>query len=435
MQEIFDLLTELFVDFDIYLLGRDLLLGYTLKDLDFTTNATPEDIMEILADYKPYRKNEAFPTVCALVNGIELEISTMHRRSRDTRKEATFEYTTSLVEDASRRDFTVNAIYYDIKQKVFIDPFDGKNDYQGRLLRAINEQNFADDPLRLLRAVRFAVRLNLDLDIILRGILWNYRDRLEFIAKERIQEELVKMANEGQFHRCIEHMERYGLLDVILPEYLSLTELPYNHRYHSANGWEHTKRVLFALDVMRASYQVKIAGLLHDIGKIGTTNWESLNAIDHEYYSKFFATRWLHKFKFSRADVRSIGQLIELHMTKIHDGVPKKVVNSNIGLLYHKQVNIEGFCQMATADYYGKKYGDTMRELDILFLETEMIGKMKLFNPILGKDLAITPKEISERIPKHLVSEAIEYVIKKVNRSRQANNIHDIGLMIERYID
>lgn len=197
--KIFDLLK----DFEIYLIGgcvRDLLLDKKPKDFDFTTQATPDEILEICQRNKIKTINIGieFGTIALLLDDEVYEITTFREESvyKNFRKPKSIKYSSSLLEDTKRRDFTCNAIAYH-PQKGIIDYHNGQEDLNNKILRAIGEpkQRFLEDALRILRAVGFASRFDFEVEVLTKESMLENRKLLAFISKERITAEWEKILN------------------------------------------------------------------------------------------------------------------------------------------------------------------------------------------------------------------------------------------------
>jgi len=212
-------------NFDFFLVGgsvRDALLNKESKDIDIATNASPTEILHVLENTKfpePYRQGEKFGTI-----GIPLkqsvEITTFRTDSYDpeTRK-PTVEFGTSLIDDLSRRDFTINAMAYDFHTKKLVDPFNGQNDLSNRILRTplSPEISFSDDPLRMMRAARFIARFDLLPDLEVIESAYDLRKRMSIISRERINDELCKILVAPYTNEAFTFMHLIGLLDQIFP--------------------------------------------------------------------------------------------------------------------------------------------------------------------------------------------------------------------------
>lgn len=194
---------ELLKDFEVYLIGgcvRDLLLGITPKDYDFTTQATPSQMQEIFKNQglRFIEVGREFGTIALVLDSQTFEITTFRKEGvyRDFRKPKSITFASSLLEDTKRRDFTFNAIAYHPK-KGLIDYHQGQQDLQAKILKAIGnaKERFCEDALRILRAVGFAMRFDLEIEMHTKQAMFENLKLLDFISKERITSEWEKIIN------------------------------------------------------------------------------------------------------------------------------------------------------------------------------------------------------------------------------------------------
>lgn len=251
---------------------RDHLLGRDAKDIDITTSATPEDVVELFPSAE--RIGAHFGVV--LVKGEEgggVEVATFRLDGAyaDGRHPSSVAYTTDVKEDLRRRDFTVNALVMDVNGVTF-DFVGGFYDIEHRRIRAVGDATarFAEDALRMLRAVRFACQLDFTIEEgTLEGIRRN-ADRIRQISAERIQQELTRILTSGRAAEGIRLLERTGLLVHILPEVCDLIGVRQNPVHHpEGDVYTHTLSLLRKLD-KGCSVTLALAALLHDIGKPAT---------------------------------------------------------------------------------------------------------------------------------------------------------------------
>lgn len=242
---------------------RDALLGLEPGDWDVTTSAPPEAVLALFAP-------NALPTglqhgTVTVGGGRGVEVTTFRRDGEylDNRHPDHVEFTRSLTEDLSRRDFTVNAIAADLRGEL-ADPFRGREDLERRVLRAVGqpEKRFQEDALRILRGLRFSARLGFTIEPGTAAAIRRCAPLLENIAPERIQTELTGML-------CGEHVLEVLLgypevLGVFLPEILPCVGFDQHSVYHCYDVWEHTARAVAAVKPLPV---LRYAMLLHDIGK------------------------------------------------------------------------------------------------------------------------------------------------------------------------
>lgn len=308
---------------------RDLLLGRTICDLDFTTNATPP---EIIAVAKPWADSVwdvgiEFGTVGVRRGDTEMEITTYRAEKyhEDSRKPQVA-FGTDLHEDLVRRDFTINAMAVRLPQLEFVDPFGGINDLLKKVIKTPRaaELSFSDDPLRMMRAARFASQLGFSLvaDVVIAAT--EMADRIDIVSAERVRDELNKLLM-GQFPLLgLEILEGTKIADRILPELPALQlEIDEHHRHKDV--YEHSLIVLKQaielesthLPVVEPDLVLRLAALLHDIGKPKTRRFEQGGGVSfhhHEVVGAKIARKRMMALRYPGVVVDQVTQLIELHL-------------------------------------------------------------------------------------------------------------------------
>lgn len=317
---------------------RDLILGRTPKDWDVTTSATPEKILEIFPD--SFYENE-FGTVGVKVERFLpatdpthehdiIEVTTYRTESgyADKRRPDTVSFTTSLREDLARRDFTINAIAYGpAKQGTWelVDPFDGALDLQKKTIRTVGapEERFAEDALRLMRAVRFFAELrdpketkashNWHIEENTFQAIQKLAQNLEAVSQERIRDELSKIILSDSPAEGIEMLQKTGLLRFILPE-LELGIGVTQNLHHIYTVWEHNVRAMATCPTKKLS--VRLAALLHDVGKPHTKRGEGYNSTfyNHDHVGARITEKMLIRLRFPKAIVKKATLLVDNHL-------------------------------------------------------------------------------------------------------------------------
>lgn len=255
----------------LYLVGgtvRDEILGRASHDLDFATDALPDETRRLLAAALPtavYGVGEKFGTIGAVFGDTKVEITTFRGEAyqKGSRKPEV-RYGLTLAEDLARRDFTINAIAEDAATGELIDPFGGRLDLDVGLIRAVGnpDERFVEDPLRLLRAVRFAAQLGFNLDDETRAAIRRHAAELRHISRERILDEMNKLLLAPYAGRGIQLLSDLGLLGEFLPEVEEMRKTTQGKR--SKDVFEHTVRVV---ERARPDLVLRWAALLHDVGK------------------------------------------------------------------------------------------------------------------------------------------------------------------------
>ena len=315
---------------------RDAFLGRTTGDLDFATSATVEQTEPILAAWGDahWDIGRRFGTIGArrFARGgrddVVVEVTTYRSDAYqpDSRK-PTVAFGDSLTGDLSRRDFTVNAMAVRLPDLTFVDPFDGLADLAGRLLRTpvAASQSFDDDPLRMMRAARFAAQLGMRLHDDARSAITAMAERIGIVSAERVRDELIKLLLADNPRPGLEVLVATGLAGQVLPELPALRlEIDEHHRHKDV--YQHTLTVLdqaITLEsgpdgpVPRPDLVLRLAALLHDIGKPATRRFEAGGGVSfhhHEVVGAKLATRRLRALRFDNDTVHDVARLTELHL-------------------------------------------------------------------------------------------------------------------------
>lgn len=308
---------------------RDALLGREVHDLDFTTDADPDTILRIVKPISTAQWDigRAFGTIGARVLGEQVEITTYRADSYDgvTRK-PTVEFGETLEPDLARRDFTMNAMALRVPQLQLVDPTGGVEDLVAGRLRTPGDPHisFGDDPLRMLRAARFASQLQVEVDPATVAAMAELRATLSIVSPERIQGELVRLLQTDDPVRGIRLLVDTGLMAQFLPEVPAL-RLEVDEHHHHKDVYEHSLTVLrqaIALEHARnpgaePDVALRIAALLHDIGKPATRRLEPGGAVTfhhHDLKGARMARKRLLALRFDSDTIASVTQLIEQHL-------------------------------------------------------------------------------------------------------------------------
>jgi poly(A) polymerase len=309
---------------------RDALLGRLSGDLDFATSARPDQVQRVLAGWAEsvWDVGIAFGTVGALRDGCRLEITTYRSDSYDrTSRKPAVTFGDTLEEDLRRRDFTVNAMALELPERTFVDPFGGLSDLAAALLRtpATPEESFSDDPLRMLRAARFAAQLGFRVDPDVVRAMAAMADRIEIVSAERVRDELAKLVCAPSPRAGLGLLVATGLAARVLPELPALQlEIDEHHRHKDV--YEHSLTVLEqAIDledgpggsVPGPDLVLRLAALLHDIGKPRTRRFEPGGGVSfhhHEVVGAKLVRRRLQALRFPNDVVDDVAELVALHL-------------------------------------------------------------------------------------------------------------------------
>jgi poly(A) polymerase len=308
---------------------RDALLGRAHGgDLDLATDARPEQVKALLAGWADsvWDVGQAFGTIGCRKDGWTIEITTYRADSYDrASRKPEVAYGTSLTDDLLRRDFTVNALAVALPSHEFVDPYGGLRDLTNRVLRtpALPETSFSDDPLRMLRAARFAATLGFDVAPEVVAAMTAMSDRLEIVSAERVRDELSRLVLSADPRRGLALVVDTGLADRVLPELPALRlEIDEHHRHKDV--YEHSLTVLEQAIVLEhrlpdggPDLVVRLAALLHDVGKPRTRRFEPGGGVSfyhHDVVGAKLARKRLTALRYPKDVVDDVVALVQLHL-------------------------------------------------------------------------------------------------------------------------
>ncbi|BDQ01046.1 CCA tRNA nucleotidyltransferase [Aquiluna sp. KACHI24] len=316
--------------FELALVGgpvRDAILGRVAPDLDFTTSASPDEILKLL---KPISSatwdiGRAFGTIAAQIGEEKVEITTYRADSYDSEtRKPTVEFGTNLEDDLVRRDFTVNAMALRLPSRTFVDPHSGLRDLLFSTLKTPSkpEISFSDDPLRMMRAARFASQLGFEIEPETFEAMVSMRERISIISMERVRDELSKLLLSSNPRPGLEALVDSGIASIVLPE-LPALRLELDEHHHHKDVYQHTITVVEqAIDYekdygLSNDLVLRLAALLHDIGKPATRRLEPGGAVSfhhHDVVGAKLAKKRLQELRFDNDTIKAVAKLIELHL-------------------------------------------------------------------------------------------------------------------------
>ncbi|OGY59705.1 MAG: hypothetical protein A3F24_02300 [Candidatus Colwellbacteria bacterium RIFCSPHIGHO2_12_FULL_44_17] len=435
--------------FETYIVGgcvRDLLLKRKPKDWDVATNAKPPEIQKLFPE-SIYENT--FGTV-GVKTGAEdatlaiVEVTTLRREEKysDYRHPDVIEFTNTIEEDLARRDFTVNAIALD-KDGNYIDPWNGEKDLKDKIIRAVRdpEGRFQEDALRLMRAIRFAVQLNFEIEPKTESAIKKQAGLLRVIAKERIRDEFIKiiLASDGGSARGIYMLEKLGLLEYIVKELREGIGIGQN-KHHIYTVFEHNVRALDYAAQNDYSLEIRLASLLHDVGKPRTKAGDGPDSTfyNHEVVGGRMTYDILNRLRFPKRVIEYVTHLVRYHLFYYNVGeVSEAGVRRFISRVGTEC--IEDLLKVREADRIGsgvpKAVPYKLRHLKFMIekVKTDPISPkmikingndlMKLLNiepgPKVGKILAVLLEEILDN-PKKNEKEWLEEQAKELNKRTEA---------------
>jgi poly(A) polymerase len=307
---------------------RDAILDRLGNDLDFTTNARPDETKSIIkkdAD-SIWETGREFGTIAAQFGDVTVEITTYRSEKYEAEsRNPEVNFGNNIEGDLLRRDFTVNAMALELTTTppTFIDNYDGVNDLARKVLRTPGtpENSFSDDPLRMMRAARFAAQLGFDVDPAIIAAIKEMAGRIEIISAERIRDEFVKLIMSENPRIGIALLVDTGLADFVIPEIPKL-KLEIDEHHHHKDVYEHTLKVLeqaISLEerLNGPNLVIRLAALLHDIGKPKTRELIPGGGVSfhhHEVVGARMAKERLKTLRFSNDVVDDVSSLVFLHL-------------------------------------------------------------------------------------------------------------------------
>ena len=401
---------------------RDAILGRLGNDLDFTTDAHPHQTKKILNSWadNTWDTGILFGTVAGRRGDTTVEVTTYRtEKYEEESRNPDVEFGDTIEGDLSRRDFTVNSMALELTgaKPEFIDPFDGLGDLGKGILRtpASATQSFTDDPLRMMRAARFASQLNFDIHDDVLNAMSSMASRISIISAERVREEFTKLLMSAHPRVGITILVDTGIAELVLPEIPKL-RLEIDEHHHHKDVYEHTLTVLeqaIALEqrLGGANLVVRLAALFHDIGKPKTKALVDGGVVTfhhHEVVGARMAKERLKKLRFDHEVVDAVSELTFLHL-RFHgygdgawsDSAVRRYVRDAGDLLTHLHVLTRADCTTRNKkkaetlarhyDHLEERIAVLMEQEELLKIRPDLDGNeiMKLLNiaagPIVGK--------------------------------------------------
>ncbi len=420
---------------EAYIVGgcvRDLLLMEKPNDWDITTNAKPDEILEIFQNSKYENK---FGTVLVSIDGQNkpVEITTYRSESKysDKRHPDIVEFVDSLEKDLSRRDFTINAMAIKLKNRnkelkdsdyEIIDLFGGQKDLKRKIIRAVREplDRFKEDALRMLRAIRFATELSFKIEPRTERAIKKMAGAIKFIANERIRDEFIKILKTEQSYKGILLLNKTKLLQYIIPELTNGIGVRQN-RHHIYTVFKHN--LLTLKYCPSKDWRVRLSALLHDVAKPQTKRGQGYNATfyNHDIIGAKIATKIMTRLKFSNKDIEKVSILIRNHMFYYNVG---EVTEAAVRRLIRKvgKENMKDLIDLRIADRLGsgvpKAKPYKLRHLEYLIKKVSQ-------DPLSVKKLNINGKEIMEIIkikPGPKIGAILDVLLSEVIENPKLNN-------------
>ena len=433
--------------FEIFVVGgavRDLLMGNDVKDWDLTTNARPDQILSIF----PVAKYEnAFGTVIIPVKNennkmlavVEVTTYRSEQGYSDRRHPDEVVFENYIENDLARRDFTVNALAMQIpgsgfkladslasfiivfEQGKIIDLFGGVKDIKKRVVRAVGEptDRFREDSLRMMRAIRFAAQLGFEIEPKTERAIGKLAGGIKFVAKERIRDELIKILSSNHSYEGMKKLFDVKLMQYILSEVVDGFGVAQN-KHHIYTIFDHN--MLALKNCPNADWRVRLAALLHDVGKIKTKKLidGEFTFYNHEYVGARMTERIMARLKFSQEDSARVVNLVRNHMFYYNND---EVAAASVRRLIAKvgRENLRDLIDLRIADRLGsgvpKARPYKLRHLEYMFERVQN-------DPVSVKDLKINGTELMQSLsipPSPKIGQILDCLLAAVLENPELN--------------
>ena len=391
-------------------------MGLLVSDYDFATDARPEDVIRLFRKVIPTGIKHG--TVTVLFSQHQLEVTTFRTDGdySDLRRPDKVHFTPSIFEDLKRRDFTINSMAYDLVTGEWLDPHDGKKDIKLKTIRAIGLplERFQEDALRIMRGCRFAAQLEFNIEAETLSGMTEKASNLAAVSAERIRDELEKILKAEKPSIAFHIMSETGVLDAVLPELAACRGIE-QKGFHSFDVFEHS---LYSCDgAPAANPEVRLAALLHDIGKPAALDHDELGIptfYNHEKISVEISRKIIQRFKFPKAFEAHVLLLIEHHMFNYQpewtDSAVRRFI-AKTGL-----VNLDNLFMLRRADQFGMA-GIRIDSQNLKELQTRVEAVLEADHAFTIRDLNINGNTLNIKagIPKGPVMGIIlEFLLETV---------------------
>jgi len=426
--------------YEAYIVGgciRDFIIGsYVPKDYDIATNALPEEIIKLFDKTVPTGIKHG--TVTVMMNGEGFEVTTYRIDGEylDNRRPELVTFVLNLKEDLARRDFTINALAFN-EQDGVIDYFNGLEDIENKIIRAVGEPNkrFQEDALRMLRAIRFAATLDFQIEEnTLRAIKMNSNLILN-ISSERIRDELCKMLLSRSSTKAFRLLEGTKLLEYILPELQKAVGFKQLNPHHDKDIFQHT---LAVIENCPESLNLRVAALLHDIAKPDCFTIDNKGIghfYGHDESGVIISEQILRRLKFDNDSISKISTLVKEHMNileKPTDASVKRLINRvGVNLL-------PDLFELQRADALGSRFPEIrLKEINTVEEKTRDILQSKV--PLSISELAVNGGDLMVEfslIPGEKIGDMLKFLLDKTLENPELNSKEKLlAIIFDEYME
>ncbi|MGD0526758.1 MAG: HD domain-containing protein [Polyangiaceae bacterium] len=404
---------------------RDRLLGRPVADWDIATDARPKELLAIFPRAIPTGIEHG--TVTVVKDGRHYEVTTLRGEGTytDGRRPDWVEFVDDITRDLARRDFTVNAIALDPADGRLIDPFDGRGDLARGLLRAVGDpkQRFSEDGLRVLRAARFVATLELELDAATEAAIAPTLDTYRKVASERVRDEWLKAMKARRPSRAFDVMLRTGILGITCPELLEGVGMEQN-KWHAFDVWRHGME---CMDACQADPVLRIAALLHDVGKPRTRAWSEKTKdwtfYDHDRVGAEIAAPIAERLRFSNDERERIVALVRFHLFHYTDEWSDAAVRKWIRRVGAERVPDLYVLNQADVRAKGRDFAPDLAALAAL--EAHVARVLAEGTALSTRDLKINGRDLMSEIgvkPGRVIGEILEALLEAVTTDPALND-------------
>lgn len=429
-------------NFEVYVVGgavRDLVQNKTVADWDFTTNATPEDVQSLFPD-SYYNNTYGTVTVRWNIDSLEslLEVTPYRKEGRyeDGRHPSEVVWADKIEEDLARRDFTINAMAYDGSK--IVDPYGGAIDLKYLVIKAVGDPNirFAEDALRLMRAIRLAAQLGFVIDPHTREAIKDNADKITHVSWERISDEFLKIMASDHPAEGVLFLKNTGLLHYILPEVERCFAIPQKSpkRHHIYDVGTHL--VMSLKNCNSRNPITRFATLIHDIGKEKTFRRDSRSGLitfyNHEVVGEQMSKEIAERFRLSNSDKDLLVKLVANHQFVVSEELTDNAIRRfirNVG-----KENLEEMFALRRADRLGGAASETSWRTELFKKRVAQL----LIEPFTVKDLKVDGNDVMKILdikPSCKVGEILDSLFEKVINKDLANDRDSLLKMVESYKD
>ena len=413
-------------NYQIYIVGgavRDLIMGKNVSDWDFTTDAKPEEILKLFPDgfY-----NNKFGTVGLTIGKEIFEVTTMRKEGiyKDSRHPESVSWTNKIEEDLARRDFTINAIALS-DNEILVDPFQGEKDIQRKQVKCVGNpsKRFQEDALRLIRAVRIATQIEFEIENNTFEAIKENSSLIKQVAWERIRDELFKILSSNNSYNGIVKLRETNILQIILPElekcFGIIQKGPKHDRIYDIG--EHS--FLSLKHTPSSNPLVKLAALLHDVGKVDTFKTApdgNVTFYNHDAVGGRVVLNIAKRFNLSKKQAEKIYKLVRWHMFTVTEHQSDSAIRrfiKNVGV-----ENIEDIMALRIGDRLG---GGTLTETSWRMEKFSSRIKQVLQKPFSISDLKINGNDVMKELnlkPGPKIGNILQKLFEEVQEDLSKNN-------------